>query len=657
MKNGLKKVFGAFSQIRHSFLAVIVLIQALLITLSVLFARMTIEILDQTQEDKHKIVVSNIYNNLAAATEKSRAAIAGIIKNKAMISAFAQRDRAKLFEAGRETWLELQKSGFKQFAFHSPDSKGYVTFLRIHEPEKFGENLDYRPMVVRSNLKKELLAGLEQGKSGYGFRVVAPIFADGNHIGSVELGSSFGETFLEELNKDFPGNWAIYNLDRGISSVDDRMLVATLGKDIDGDFKNLLPDSELLETIKKDEVQFLRSRAANMSTMYVPVKNFQGDIALFLKYVYPSSYFKRINKIIITATVLCLVGLAFSILILQVLHSLIADPVRKLVRETQKIRDFQLDDKIEYSSSLKEMNELIESTRSMKAGLQSFRKYVPADLVRQLIEAKQEAVVGGQRRNITVFFSDVAGFTTISESLTPNELTAQLSEYFSVMTEVISKHKGTVDKYIGDAVMAFWGAPVAMENHAELACLAALECQKRCAELNLKWQREGKQPFITRIGINSGEIIVGNMGSSQRLNYTIIGDEVNLASRLEGLNRSYGTQIMVSQNTVALLPSNFALRLLDFVVVKGKTRPVSVYELVAEKGDVTSFDLDFIKDYNQAIDHYKQREWDDAIELWQDILSHRPKDLASEQMIKRCEQYKLTPPPEKWKGEFFHSEK
>lgn len=655
MKFSFPKFLSMFSQIRHSFFAVIVLIQVLMISLSVIFARMTIDLLDQTQEDKHRLEIVNIYNKINADIENPKAVISGIANNKEILGAFAQRDRKKLLNVVQPIWQDLQKRGYKQFQFHIPEKTSYVTFLRAHHPENFGDDLSYRPMIAKANVKREMESGLEQGKSGYGFRVIVPLHYEGKHIGSVELGSNFGEDFLKELNVDYPGNWALYNLDRGLRALDDRVLISTLGKDQDGEFKNLLPGEEILAKLKVGETYTVRSKQFNTTNIYIPIKNFQGDIAVILKHVYPSQYFKRINTIITTSAVICLLALSLTALILWVLHRLIATPLRNLVSETEKIRNFQLDDEITYTSSFKELTNLIESTRSMKTGLQSFRKYVPAELVRQLIATDQVAIVGGQRRQITVFFSDVADFTTISESLTPNELTEQLSEYLSVMTDTVLKYKGTVDKYIGDSVMAFWGAPVDVENPAELAALAALECKSKCAELNARWIKEGKKPFHTRIGLNSGEIIVGNMGSSQRLNYTIIGDDVNLASRLEGLNKIYGTQILLSQSTMELLPPDFALRLLDFVLVKGKIKPVTVYELVAKKEDVTAFDLDFLKEYNQAIAQYKARNWDEAIELFEDLKTEHPNDLATLQLIARCQIYKKNPPPEKWKGEFVQS--
>jgi class 3 adenylate cyclase len=652
-----QKFLRMFGQLRNSFFAVIILIQVLLITLSVLFERMTVNVLEESQAENLKKISQSVGNAIDSAITSPKVALLTIAKNKAVLEAFAKKDRPALLAAALPIYEDLKHLGFKQFQFHESDGPSYKTFLRVHQPEKFGEDLAYRPMIFKSNAAQEVVAGLEQGKSGYGFRAVTPLSYQGKHIGSFEIGYDIGTPFLEQLKRDFPGSWAVYNLSRGVQAVDDRILMVTLGEDRDGEFKNLPLREDVLKKINTGETFFERDRASDTGTLYIPARNYRGDIVIVFKHVFDTNYFKRIQEIFLTAIVICLIGLALSSIIIYILNNLISAPMRKLALETEKIRAFHLDDEINFSSSLKEINELIESTKRMKSGLQSFQKYVPSQLVRQLIETNQEAVVGGQRREITVFFSDVADFTSISESLTPNELTAQLSEYLSVMTDTIMKHQGTVDKYIGDAVMAFWGAPFEMKNHAEIACKAALECQKRCEELNAKWIKEGKKPFHTRIGINSGEIVVGNMGSTQRLNYTIIGDEVNLASRMESLNKVYGTNCIISENTVSQISKDFALRLLDFVVVSGKTKPATIYELVAEKGDVRSIDLEFLKSFNECFALYKDRNWNAALAILDDLLKIKPQDKAAHLLKKRCETFKVNPPPENWRGEFVLREK
>ncbi len=217
----------------------------------------------------------------------------------------------------------------------------------------------------------------------------------------------------------------------------------------------------------------------------------------------------------------------------------------------------------------------------MKGGLASFGRYVPTELVRQLIATGREAKLGGEKTRLAIMFTDIIGFTTLSETLTAEELMLQLSAYLDRMTRIIEQEQGTVDKYIGDGIMAFWGAPLEVENPALLACRAALGCSKAEADLNRQWQVEDKPAMPTCFGIHFGETIVGNVGSSRRMNYSIFGDNVNLASRLEGINRIYGTKIIVSQSVYEAVDKQMICRPLDIVAVKGKKKSIAIHELLA----------------------------------------------------------------------------
>jgi adenylate cyclase len=275
---------------------------------------------------------------------------------------------------------------------------------------------------------------------------------------------------------------------------------------------------------------------------------------------------------------------------------------------------------------------------------------VPGNLVRQLIETQQEARIGGKLKELTVFFSDIANFTAITEDLAPNELTLQLSEYFNVMTKVIAAHMGTVDKYIGDAVMAFWGAPVDMSDHALQACRAAVACQREIDALSTAWRASGKYEFHTRIGLATGEVVVGNVGSDQRLNYSVIGDPVNLASRLEGLNKSYKTGVLISEDTYQACAEHIEARLIDFVVVKGKVEPVRIYELIGERGDISPRQKESIKLFSRAIAAYLARDFEDASNFLADLKTRDPSDAVIDLYIARCQAFKAEPPPADWKG-------
>jgi adenylate cyclase len=214
----------------------------------------------------------------------------------------------------------------------------------------------------------------------------------------------------------------------------------------------------------------------------------------------------------------------------------------------------------------------------------------------------------------------------------------QLSEYFEVVTEVIEKYDGTVDKFIGDAVMAFWGAPVRLENHHELACRAALDVARAIKKLNEKWEKEGKNRFITRIGLHSDSAVVGNIGSSSRMNYSIIGDGVNLASRLEGVNKIYGTGIIISESTYKKVAKLFVCRKLDKIAVKGKNESVTIYELLENADNADDKLLRFTEEWNSFFDLYLKSDWVTALKKLDGFSKQFPEDKAASVFRERIEQ-------------------
>jgi class 3 adenylate cyclase len=224
-------------------------------------------------------------------------------------------------------------------------------------------------------------------------------------------------------------------------------------------------------------------------------------------------------------------------------------PLEHLSGDMARIQALKLDGAPNLASRIEEVQHMGVALDNMKKGLRSFRRYVPAELVTELIAMQREAVLGVEKRELTVFFSDIADFTTISEQLGVERLSQQLGSYFEGMTRTILAAHGSVDKFIGDAVMAFWGAPRPLEDHAAHACRAALACQRTLDALTPQWREAGLPPMHTRIGLSTGDAVVGNMGYFERLSYTAIGDTVNLASRLESLNKFYGTKNIISEHT------------------------------------------------------------------------------------------------------------
>jgi adenylate cyclase len=278
----------------------------------------------------------------------------------------------------------------------------------------------------------------------------------------------------------------------------------------------------------------------------------------------------------------------------------------------------------------------------------AFGQYVSPEVIRRLLEEPES--VRPKKTSITVLFSDIRGFTTLSESLDAQEMADLLNGYLTEMTQIVFRHRGTLDKYIGDAVMAFWGAPFAEPGHADRCCETALMMLARLAELQEEWRAQEKPILEIGVGINTGTASVGNMGSVLRYGYTAIGDAVNLASRLEGLNKEYGSRILISESTYITLQSErFVLRELDLIRVKGKLLPVTIYEVLSPTA-VGTQGKELAQLFTKARDAYKMREWKNSKNLFEDVLHQWPNDRPSRMFIERCNEYLVEEPPEEWEG-------
>jgi adenylate cyclase len=279
-----------------------------------------------------------------------------------------------------------------------------------------------------------------------------------------------------------------------------------------------------------------------------------------------------------------------------------------------------------------------------------FDKYMAAEVVDEILRDPKQIKLGGEKQNVTLFFSDVAGFTTIAEQLEPEILVKLLNEYLSLMTDIIMQHRGNVNKYLGDGIMAFFGAPRYEPEHASQACLAALDCQRQLTQLQARWTARG-YPFIsTRIGLNSGQVVLGNMGSASRMEYTAMGDCVNLASRLEGANKYYGTEILLGSHTYQLAKHNIVAREIDAIRVKGKQQPVVVYELLATLKDVEPQQQQLLTAFMRGLTCYKTRDFLNAQRYFEVALSITPDDGPSQLYQQRTRAYLQSPPPDNWDG-------
>jgi adenylate cyclase len=358
---------------------------------------------------------------------------------------------------------------------------------------------------------------------------------------------------------------------------------------------------------------------------------------------------KRMALVMLAISVL---GVAVATALSMRLAHRVAAKLGDIAKETHQVGQFQLTSKPPVDTRIREISELGIALEEMKSGLRSFQKYVPAELVRRILGSGREANLGGTRREITVYFSDLAGFTSIAEQLEPEALVHILSEYLDAMTTEILRHQGTVDKYIGDAIMAFWGAPQDVDNHPLVACKAALACRDSLRSLQTKWLKEGKPALQQRVGLHTGTTIVGNFGSEQRLDYTAIGDTVNLASRLEGLNRTYGTEILVSSYTWAQVKDDILVRPIDRVAVEGKNRGIMVYELIGIEQEVDAALVALTRNYADALECYFDSDWNKAADGFSAVLEQTPGDKAAALMLERCRLFLEKPPGETWDGIF-----
>lgn len=343
--------------------------------------------------------------------------------------------------------------------------------------------------------------------------------------------------------------------------------------------------------------------------------------------------------------------LAVAVVATTFLARSISQPIVRLTEATTRIRNLDLDDETTVSSPIREIQLMDDAVSAMKTGLRSFRRYVPATLVRQLIETGEDARLGGQTRELTLLFSDVTDFTGLSEGMPPQELMVHLSEYLDELTRLIIKHGGTVDKYMGDGIMAFWGAPARDDQHAVRACLAALECRARLDDLNSAWEAQGTVAFPTRWGIHTGETVVGNVGSAERMNYSAVGDGVNLASRLEAVNKVYGTSIIVSEATRDSAGDAFVYRPLGAVAVKGKQESVSIFELMCAVADPSRAETErLIELFDTGLRLYRLREWADAADAFERAHTAFPADGPTAVYLQGCRELIASPPGLDWDG-------
>ncbi len=388
---------------------------------------------------------------------------------------------------------------------------------------------------------------------------------------------------------------------------------------------------------------------------FILVRGVFEDAGQQAGYIFASSFDAAMAPFLSLQKTIIMIGigaLALGLLVVMVLTNRIVFPVRLLARGTNEVVAGNYDYKVE-NESKDEIGELSRAFNKMTEGLREkeqiknlFGKYVNPAIVSDIMQDPEHLQLGGTRRVLTLLFSDIEGFTTISEGMDAEQLVGLLNEYLGAMSDEISSANGILDKYLGDGIMAFWGPPFNKDNHAFGACVAALGMQGKLDELRASWAVRGLPSIRIRIGIATGDVIVGNIGSEQAQDYTCIGDTVNLSSRLEGVNKQYGTGIIIDEDTLNMAADDILVRELDTVQVKGREEGTRIFELLGISGDPVADDL--IEGYTQALAHYRAGDFKCALEIFEK-LTKKHDDAASMQMAARC-RICLKTPPVNWNG-------
>ncbi|RCK07201.1 hypothetical protein TH5_04520 [Thalassospira xianhensis MCCC 1A02616] len=346
-----------------------------------------------------------------------------------------------------------------------------------------------------------------------------------------------------------------------------------------------------------------------------------------------------------------------TVILIVIMSRMLSRQLNAVALEAEKVGHFDLEGDFQMSSHIYEVSALANAVSNMKVSLKSFGSYVPVDLVKSIVASGHPVEIGGTSRELSIMFTDIEGFTGKTESYAPTILMLELSNYFAAMEkEITANGNGTIDKYIGDAIMAFWNAPTTDPDHTIHACRAALACRHAGRKLNSVSSRSELFPLRTRFGLHCDQVVVGNVGSESRIQYTALGAAVNLASRIEGLNKVYGTRILVSGTMTRKAGENFLFRFVDRVSPVGTTLPVDIFELLGEKDEANS-DLSATKEqydevsrWNACMTLYRNRNWQESLEAFNALKTQASADKLVSIYMKRCRHFIKSPPPSDWDG-------
>lgn len=486
------------------------------------------------------------------------------------------------------------------------------------------------------------------------YQVIAKPVVFGNEIhGFVIVGSQVKEDILRQLKAISGVELILY----GLSS----LYNSTLPNEETEAFTEVFKTSAI--ATENEPKQILLSE---QPFLYLPsplLENIRVGRAGFAILKPLASEFQFLAKIELTLLIVGLIALLLALFMGYFVARGVSKPVHVLGDAAKRIGQGDLKQKVNIKTG-DELEDLGEAFNSMTEGLKereflkdTFERYVSKEIATEILKNPSLVKLGGMEKEISVFFADIGGFTTLSEQLPADAVVRYLNEYFETMCQHIIHFNGTLSQFQGDALVAFWGAPIAQKNHSELACRAALLCADALEKLAEEWQGKGLPITHFRIGITTGNAIVGNVGSSTRFEYTAIGDNVNLASRLEGANKFYGTRILMSENTWYQSKHTVVAREIDTIYVIGKSEPVRVFEPLAIKGEDSLKAEQLEKFHQEALKYYRMQDWDSAKEIFEQLLTMKPNDAPAKIFLKRMTQFEQNPPGDDWDGAFILQKK
>jgi adenylate cyclase len=349
------------------------------------------------------------------------------------------------------------------------------------------------------------------------------------------------------------------------------------------------------------------------------------------------------------AAIAAAVAVGLAILAALVASLLVSRSIAHLAAKTERIRRLDFSDQQPVQSRIREIVRLSDAVERMREGLEIFGRYVSKDLVHQIMRSPESSGVGGTRREITVMFTDIEGFSLLSETMEPELLTSRLSRYFEALGSAISANRGMIDKYIGDSIMAFWNAPELDPDHIANACRGALQAAAAGRELSERWRERGRPGFRTRFGLHTGPAVVGNVGAKERINYTLVGQVANQASRLEGMNKVYGTEVLASGEVAEPTSALFVWRHIDRVVAVGTTEPHDIYEPLGEVSVRHQHEA-FLALWEQGRTAYVAGRFEEGLAAFRAAAAMREEDAPCRLFIARCETFLRTGAPPGWDG-------